>query len=670
MSFKQKFNIHIEKIDNIDQNFEILDILGHGAMGPIYKARDKKNFNPSSSQDGIVLKCREKVNVKTRDFQREVLYSYLLSAHENIVNTYNIAYETPLEYIMVQEVAPFGTLIDWVPKKKGLEESPASRDIIRQVSSAIDFMHSKEVIHCDIRPENVLVFQHEDYKMIPISQSNIHSIYSPPNQIFTNYLSPLSQPITAGHNLNVNTTSNRSPSFSNISNAFTSLATIGTLSSSQQTPPFIQIIGQYRVKLAGFDKSLKRGSLIKKLSKANPYSAPEICDKFYQEGYPAEPYGDVWAFGVLVFYILTGNSPWNAAIELTDPDFTEFVKWLRRKRVSPPPSFKAFTDKFCKYFRKVFELKKEKRCPIKEINKYYSVNERWKKAEDDLAKVLPTPFKSDSDTEPIATKHRHNYQQRYHNRCKEHEDYDEYDDYEEYESNGDDSLRAQLEEFERYLEKKGVRTEMIDKKTDRKIRIESWLKSNPSDASLPNMGESSSDTEEIKTRVNNNQQTKDLSHPVLINLQRKTTEHQRLTASCDNLEDETASTTKPRVCFGKKRIPNNNKNLFPDRKLNSISPPDSRSPLVSPRISLDEGEGIILNQDLAKTKLVNHKNNFIGDASSESDEYFDFAINNDNVKYEKYDRPNSPVVNTGRTQPVSIYLEQASSESISEDNNK
>jgi len=76
---------------------------------------------------------------------------------------------------------------------------------------------------------------------------------------------------------------------------------------------------------------------------------------------------------VLLFCMLTGNFPWENA-DIGDIYFSEFVAWQRRKTSKVPSQWKRFTPKFLRYFRKTLDIKPEKRCEVKEINKFISDN--------------------------------------------------------------------------------------------------------------------------------------------------------------------------------------------------------------------------------------------------------------------------------------------------------
>lgn len=58
----------------------------------------------------MALKAVPKATTTLRDFLLEFHYCYYLSPHTNILDTYDVAFETRDHYYFAQEVAPFGDL--------------------------------------------------------------------------------------------------------------------------------------------------------------------------------------------------------------------------------------------------------------------------------------------------------------------------------------------------------------------------------------------------------------------------------------------------------------------------------------------------------------------------------------------------------------------------------
>jgi calcium/calmodulin-dependent protein kinase I len=70
--------------------------------------------------------------------------------HPNIIHLEDV-YEVPDRIYMVMEIMSGGELFDYVVEKGTLKEEEASR-FIRQISSALAYMHNKGIIHRDLKP--------------------------------------------------------------------------------------------------------------------------------------------------------------------------------------------------------------------------------------------------------------------------------------------------------------------------------------------------------------------------------------------------------------------------------------------------------------------------------------------------------------------------------------
>ncbi|XP_015110862.1 serine/threonine-protein kinase meng-po isoform X2 [Diachasma alloeum] len=148
----------LEKV-NLAEEFDILQIVGEGWFGKILLTEHK------STQTEMVLKALPKAYTAITDFYREFHYGLHLSAHRNIITTYDVAFETAGFYVFSQEYAPLGDLTANV-SETGLGELHAKR-VARQLAAAIHHIHSRELVHRDIKLDNVLVFK-SDFSRIKL----------------------------------------------------------------------------------------------------------------------------------------------------------------------------------------------------------------------------------------------------------------------------------------------------------------------------------------------------------------------------------------------------------------------------------------------------------------------------------------------------------------------
>ncbi|XP_029044551.1 sperm motility kinase isoform X1 [Osmia bicornis bicornis] len=148
----------LEKVNLIDE-FDILQIVGEGWFGKILLTEHR------STQTEMVLKALPKAYTGISDFFREFHYGLHLAAHRNIITTYDVAFETAGFYVFSQEYAPLGDLTSNVTET-GLGELHAKR-VARQLAAAVHHIHSRELVHRDIKLDNILVFK-SDFSRIKL----------------------------------------------------------------------------------------------------------------------------------------------------------------------------------------------------------------------------------------------------------------------------------------------------------------------------------------------------------------------------------------------------------------------------------------------------------------------------------------------------------------------
>ncbi|KAL6267530.1 hypothetical protein P5V15_000604 [Pogonomyrmex californicus] len=151
-------NCSLGQVNLIDE-FDILQIVGEGWFGKILLTEHR------STQTEMVLKALPKAYTGLSDFFREFHYGLHLSAHRNIITTYDVAFETAGFYVFSQEYAPLGDLTSNVTET-GLGELHAKR-VARQLAAAVHHIHSRELVHRDIKLDNILVFR-SDFSRIKL----------------------------------------------------------------------------------------------------------------------------------------------------------------------------------------------------------------------------------------------------------------------------------------------------------------------------------------------------------------------------------------------------------------------------------------------------------------------------------------------------------------------
>lgn len=147
-----------------------------------------------------------------------------------------------------------------------------------------------------------------------------------------------------------------------------------------------------QVKLADFGLAQKRGTLIRFITGTLPYMAPELCSMVLPEGQKeldapplsVEPSLDTWAFGVVIFCILTGYFPWECCMH-TDDFYLEFAEWCATEQKPQveedlPPLWRRFTPEAMEMFAKLLDLDAGRRCTVGEVKTY--MDKDWLKKVD------------------------------------------------------------------------------------------------------------------------------------------------------------------------------------------------------------------------------------------------------------------------------------------------
>ncbi|KAK4877048.1 hypothetical protein RN001_009554 [Aquatica leii] len=148
----------LEKV-NLADEFDILQIVGEGWFGKILLVEHK------ATDTEMVLKALPKPYTSLRDFYREFHYGLHLSAHKNVITTYDVAFETPGFYVFSQEYAPLGDLTSNV-SDTGIGELHSKR-VAKQLAAALEHLHTRDLVHRDVKLDNILVFK-SDFSRIKL----------------------------------------------------------------------------------------------------------------------------------------------------------------------------------------------------------------------------------------------------------------------------------------------------------------------------------------------------------------------------------------------------------------------------------------------------------------------------------------------------------------------
>jgi hypothetical protein len=144
---------HPDALRSLFPQLEILDLLGAGGMGAVYRARQRgldrlvalKILPPQFAADPAFAER----------FAREARTLARLN-HPNIVDVYDLGRAGPLYYFLMEFVD--GATLRQMLQARRLSSAEALA-IVPQICEALEYAHGEGVVHRDIKPENILIDQ-------------------------------------------------------------------------------------------------------------------------------------------------------------------------------------------------------------------------------------------------------------------------------------------------------------------------------------------------------------------------------------------------------------------------------------------------------------------------------------------------------------------------------
>lgn len=137
--------------DVIGARYEILQLLGEGGMGAVYKALDRevertvalKLIRPELASNPQIL----------ARFKQELLTAHQVT-HKNVIRIYDLAEADGVKFITMEFVE--GSDLRRILVDNGKLAPEKAIEIIRQVCVALEAAHSAGIIHRDLKPQNIM----------------------------------------------------------------------------------------------------------------------------------------------------------------------------------------------------------------------------------------------------------------------------------------------------------------------------------------------------------------------------------------------------------------------------------------------------------------------------------------------------------------------------------
>src|SRR5579862_9469393 len=136
----------------IGNRYEVLQLLGEGGMGAVYKVRDRE-------LDRLVaLKLIRRDLAQNSDvlhrFKQELILARKVT-HRNVIRIFDLGDADGVKFITMDYIE--GTDLKSLIREKGKFAPKEAKQIIVQVCNALEVAHAEGVIHRDLKPQNIMV---------------------------------------------------------------------------------------------------------------------------------------------------------------------------------------------------------------------------------------------------------------------------------------------------------------------------------------------------------------------------------------------------------------------------------------------------------------------------------------------------------------------------------
>lgn len=170
----------------LDNRYRIIKTLGSGGFGETYLAEDTQ----MPSQRRCVIKQLKPIQNNTqiyqlvqKRFQREAAILEELGSTSNQIPSLYAYFQFNDQFYLVQELIAGDTVTEKI-QQHGILTENAVREILLSLLPVLEYVHSKRIIHRDIKPDNIILRHHDGKPVLgtpgfmPSEQASGRPIYS------------------------------------------------------------------------------------------------------------------------------------------------------------------------------------------------------------------------------------------------------------------------------------------------------------------------------------------------------------------------------------------------------------------------------------------------------------------------------------------------------------
>ncbi len=165
-------NLIGKKLDGL---YEVRELIGSGGMANVYKAVSLGQNGPVPAGTVVAVKVLRAEFMHDPElvnrFKNESKAISLLH-HPNIVKVYDVSVTDRLQYIVMEYVNGM-TLREYLNERGGRLTSRETVHFISQILYALEHAHSNGVVHRDIKPQNIMLLDNGQLRMMDFGIARI-----------------------------------------------------------------------------------------------------------------------------------------------------------------------------------------------------------------------------------------------------------------------------------------------------------------------------------------------------------------------------------------------------------------------------------------------------------------------------------------------------------------
>lgn len=144
----------------LNDRYKIIKELGKGGMAIVYEAQDLLLDRK------VAVKMLRPEYVSDKEFVKKFRHEAQAVArisHPNVVSIFDIGRDNNYHYLVMENVK--GCNLKDIIKKRGRLSMIEALDIASQICAALIVAHSSNIVHCDIKPHNILITSDKQVKV-------------------------------------------------------------------------------------------------------------------------------------------------------------------------------------------------------------------------------------------------------------------------------------------------------------------------------------------------------------------------------------------------------------------------------------------------------------------------------------------------------------------------